>query len=43
MNDALRVYELQHARLDLEYLDDWARELGVTPLWEQLKSAAEPL
>lgn len=42
-NDALRVYELQHASLDLEYLNDWARQLAVTPLWERLKSSAEPL
>jgi hypothetical protein len=43
MNDAMRVYELQHSRLDREYLDYWARQLAVTALWEQLKSAAEPL
>ena len=42
-NDALRVYELQHASLDLEYLDFWARHLAVKPLWERLKSSAEPL
>jgi hypothetical protein len=42
-NDALRVYELQHATFDPEYLDFWSRELAVTSLWERLKSAAEPL
>ena len=42
-NDALRVYELQYARLDPEYLEYWTRQLAVTQLWEQLKSSAEPL
>ncbi|HSZ54938.1 MAG TPA: hypothetical protein VK797_04715 [Tepidisphaeraceae bacterium] len=39
--DALSVYELQHAQLDLTYLERWARTLGVNPLWHQLKSRAK--
>jgi hypothetical protein len=42
-HDALRVYELQFANLDLAYLDSWARDLGVSDLMERLKTAAEPL
>jgi hypothetical protein len=39
--DALRVYEMQRERLDLNYLTQWATRLGVEALWEQLKAAAE--
>jgi hypothetical protein len=38
--DALRVYEVQHPRLDLAYLEGWARELGVLELWTRLLSEA---
>lgn len=41
--DALAVYELQFARLDQEYVDEWAERLQVTPLLERLRAAAEPL
>jgi len=39
--DALRVYEVQHAKLDAEYLNKWAQELGVQSDWDRLKSEAE--
>jgi hypothetical protein len=40
--DALRVYEVQHGRLDQAYLDDWAERLGVVDNWRRLQSEAEP-
>lgn len=39
--DALRVYEVQHAALDLRYCGTWARALGVAPLWEKLLGEAQ--
>jgi hypothetical protein len=42
MTDALRIYELQHARLDHAYLEHWAAQLGIVSLWEQLKASANP-
>jgi hypothetical protein len=41
--DALRVYELQRAVLDLGYIDHWARELQVQELWSRMRAEAEPL
>jgi hypothetical protein len=41
--DALRVYELQHAKLDFPYLEYWTVQLGVESLWQDLKTAAEPI
>jgi hypothetical protein len=41
--DALRVYELQKPRLDLAYLDAWAKQLGVEELWARVQSEAQPL
>lgn len=41
--DALRVFEVQHGRLDLAYLETWANRLGVKDLWEQLKKDANPI
>lgn len=40
--DALRVYEVQRPRLDQDYLDRWARTLGVQDLWERLQATADP-
>jgi hypothetical protein len=40
--DALRVYEVQRAALDHAYLDAWARQLEIEPLWRQLRDAAAP-
>jgi hypothetical protein len=39
--DARSVYELQQNSLDLSYLEQWAKSLGVTTLWERLKNEAE--
>jgi hypothetical protein len=41
-HDALRIYEVQHARLDEHYIDRWADELEFRELWERLKSEAQP-
>ena len=40
--DALRVYEVQREHLDIAYCTSWARELGVTSLWERLVSEVAP-
>lgn len=39
--DALRVYEIQAERLDLDYVETWVRRLGVESLWRRLLSEAE--
>jgi hypothetical protein len=39
--DSLRVYELQRDRLDLGYLDEWAKRLGVVELWQRLQENAD--
>ena len=41
--DALRVYEVQSERLDMDYLRSWARKLGVEPLLQKLQGEAETL
>jgi hypothetical protein len=41
--DALRIYEVQRPNLDLDYLASWVVQLGVEPLWEQLKQSAKPV
>jgi hypothetical protein len=39
--DALRVYEVQYGRLDIDYLTHWARKLDVESLWKRLMDEAE--
>lgn len=39
--DALHVFEVQRASLDMPYLNDWAARLGVEPLWRRLQDEAE--
>lgn len=39
--DSLRVFEVQYARLDLEYLATWADQLGVEKLLAQIEEEAE--
>ncbi|MEW6606176.1 MAG: hypothetical protein AB1414_01810 [bacterium] len=39
--DALRVYEVQYSKLDLDYLEHWIKILGVESLWKRLISEAE--
>jgi len=33
--DALRVYEVQYGKLDLDYIEHWAEELDVKSLWKR--------
>lgn len=39
--DALRVYEVQHGKLDIKYLKQWAKNLDVESLWKRLMDEAE--
>jgi hypothetical protein len=39
--DALRVYEVQLGKLDTDYLESWAKELDVQPMWKRLTKEAE--
>jgi hypothetical protein len=39
--DALRVYEVQYGKLDINYLEQWAKKLNVESLWKQLVDEAE--
>jgi len=41
--DALRVYEVQHGRLDGSYLDRWAATLGVSEPLARLRAEARPI
>lgn len=39
--DALRVYEVQYGKLDIDYLQDWVKKLDIEPLWKRLMDEAE--
>ncbi|HAD81646.1 MAG: hypothetical protein A2509_09815 [Candidatus Edwardsbacteria bacterium RIFOXYD12_FULL_50_11] len=39
--DALRVYEVQYGKLNLGYLEQWAKILEVESLWKRLAEEAE--
>ena len=39
--DALRVYEVQYGKLDIDYLEHWAKKLDVESLWKRLTDEAE--
>lgn len=41
--DALRVYEVQHGKLDLDYLVDWAETLNVGSVLKRLQDTAQAL
>ncbi|MBI1735464.1 MAG: hypothetical protein HYR51_09845 [Candidatus Rokubacteria bacterium] len=41
--DAVRVYEVQHGRLDESYLDRWAAVLGVSEALSRLRAEAQPI
>ncbi len=41
--DALRVYEVQFGRLDMDYLARWIGPLGIAELWQRLLDQAEPI
>jgi hypothetical protein len=43
MTDALRVLEVQHDKLDLDYLQHWSAKLGIDDLWRQLLQQAKPI
>ncbi len=38
--DALRVYELQQEILDMQYMEKWSSEIGVRPLFLNIKEEA---
>ena len=40
--DAVRVYEVQYANLDHEYLREWTLKLGVDNEMERLRQEARP-
>jgi hypothetical protein len=39
--DALRVYEVQYGKLDIDYLEQWVKKLNVGSLWKRLVDEAE--
>jgi len=39
--DALRVYEVQYGRLNIDYLKHWVKKLDVESLWKRLVDEAE--
>jgi hypothetical protein len=40
--DALGVFELQGATLNIKYLERWAEKLDLVDLWRRLVESAEP-
>ena len=41
--DALRVYEVQFEKLDMDYLIEWSKRLGVDALLKRIQEEAEVL
>jgi len=41
--DAKMVYEVQYKKLDLNYMEHWAKKLKIEKLWKELKKKASPL
>jgi len=39
--DALRVYEVQAEKLDMEYLEKWIKKLNLGQLWKDLKAKVQ--
>src|SRR3989339_2051927 len=39
--DALRVYEVQYGKLDIDYIKHWVKKLNVESLWKRLTDEAE--
>ena len=39
--DALRVYEVQYGKLDINYLEQWAKKLNLDSLWKRLVDEAK--
>lgn len=40
-NDALNVFEIQYGELDIKYMADWSKKLGIESLFDKIKSDAE--
>jgi hypothetical protein len=40
-NDALNVFEIQYGKLDLKYMADWSKKLGIESLFDKIQSDAE--
>jgi len=38
--DALRVYEVQYGKLDVNYIEKWTKELSIESLWKRLLNEA---
>lgn len=43
LTDALRVYEVQFGTLDIDYLHDWAKKIGVESLLKEIEAEAETI
>ena len=41
--DALRVYEVQYGKLDIDYLEQWVKKLNVESLWKRLVDEAQTI
>lgn len=41
--DAVRVYEVQYGTLDIDYLHDWAKKIGVLDLLGKIEEEAETI
>ena len=41
--DALRVYEVQFEKLDIDYLKEWSKRLGINALFKKIQEQAEIL
>jgi hypothetical protein len=39
LRDCVGVWKVQHAELDISYLNDWAAKLGLAELLDQVKGA----
>ena len=39
--DALRIFEVQSKKLDMDYLEVWVRKLELEPLWRDLRARAQ--
>lgn len=42
LTDAVRVFEMQFERLDIDYMKDWISRLNLQTQWQQLVDQAEP-
>jgi hypothetical protein len=39
----VRVYEIQHSQLDLEYVEHWVETLDLSAEWRALLDEADPI